>query len=181
MPQGLNGEESTLLQVMAWCHQAPSHYLSQWWPRSMIPHGITRPQWVNSMAPPGRCSCSYSLISSEFPMKLFSNVSHMASLMISQHWFRYWLDVIRQLAVIWTNADQVAWCHNASLAASLLNFKRIFSDWSFILMEFSLYSGTPLEGPLKMVAFQKRWPVMRGKINMICKEWCMEMDPILQL
>ena len=25
-----------------------------------------------------------------------------------------------------------------------------------------------------MVAFQKRWPVIRGKINMICKEWCME-------
>ena len=32
----------------------------------------------------------------------------------------------------------------------------------------------------KMVAFQKRWPAMRGKINMISKE-CMEMDYILQL
>ena len=28
--------------------------------------------------------------------------------------------------------------------------------------------------------FQKRWPFMRGKINMICKEWCMELDQILQ-
>ena len=31
-----------------------------------------------------------------------------------------------------------------------------------------------------MVAFQKRWPVMRGKINMICKGWCTEMGQILQ-
>ena len=33
---------------MAWCRQAPSHYLKQCWPRSMSPYGITRPQWVNS-------------------------------------------------------------------------------------------------------------------------------------
>ena len=32
---------------MAWCHQATSHYLSQCWPRSISPYGITRPQWVN--------------------------------------------------------------------------------------------------------------------------------------
>ena len=33
---------------MAWCHQATSHHLSQCWPRSMSPYGVTRPQWVNS-------------------------------------------------------------------------------------------------------------------------------------
>ena len=32
---------------MAWCGQATSHYLSQCWPRSMSPNGVTRPQWVN--------------------------------------------------------------------------------------------------------------------------------------
>ena len=37
----------TLVQVMAWCRQATSHYLSQCWPRSVSPHGATRPQWVN--------------------------------------------------------------------------------------------------------------------------------------
>ena len=31
-----------------------------------------------------------------------------------------------------------------------------------------------------MVAFQKRMSVIRGKINMICKEWCMEMDQIMR-
>ena len=28
-------DQSTWVQVMAWCRQATSHYLSPWWPRSM--------------------------------------------------------------------------------------------------------------------------------------------------
>ena len=43
MPQYLTDDESTLVQVMAWCHQATSHYLSQCWPRSLSPYGVTRP------------------------------------------------------------------------------------------------------------------------------------------
>ena len=46
MPQDLTDDKSTLVQVMAWCCQAASHYLSQCWPRSMSPYGVTRPQWV---------------------------------------------------------------------------------------------------------------------------------------
>ena len=45
--------KSSLVQVMARCCQATSHYLSQCWPRSQSPYGITRPQWVNS-SPPGQ-------------------------------------------------------------------------------------------------------------------------------
>ena len=41
-------DQSTLVQLMAWCRQATSHYLSQCWPRSLSPYGVTRPQWVNS-------------------------------------------------------------------------------------------------------------------------------------
>ena len=44
-------DQSTLVQVMAWCCQATSHYLSQCWPRSLSPYGVTRPQWVNSLWP----------------------------------------------------------------------------------------------------------------------------------
>ena len=47
MPQNSFDDKSILVQVMAWCHQATSHYLSQCWPRSMLPYGIARPQWVN--------------------------------------------------------------------------------------------------------------------------------------
>ena len=32
MPQDLTDEKSTLVQVIAWCHQATSHNLSQCWP-----------------------------------------------------------------------------------------------------------------------------------------------------
>ena len=31
---------------MAWCRQATSHYLSQCWPRSLLPYGVIRRPWV---------------------------------------------------------------------------------------------------------------------------------------
>ena len=49
MPQDLTGDKSTLIQVMAWCRQATSHYLSQCWPWAMSPNGVTRPQWVKPL------------------------------------------------------------------------------------------------------------------------------------
>ena len=33
----LTDNQSTLVQVMAWCHQTTSHYLSQCWPRFLSP------------------------------------------------------------------------------------------------------------------------------------------------
>ena len=47
MPLDLTDDKSTLIKVMAWCHQTTSHYLSQCWSRSMSPFGVTKPQWVN--------------------------------------------------------------------------------------------------------------------------------------
>ena len=49
MPQNPSDDKSTLVQVMAWCRQAASHYLSQCCPRSLSPYGVTRPQWVNTV------------------------------------------------------------------------------------------------------------------------------------
>ena len=48
MPQDLTDDKSTLVQVMAWCRQATSHYLSRCWLSSLLPYGVSRPQWVNS-------------------------------------------------------------------------------------------------------------------------------------
>ena len=50
-------DQSTFVQVMTWCHQATSHYLSQCWPRSLSPYGVTRPQWAND-SPAGTVSWS---------------------------------------------------------------------------------------------------------------------------
>ena len=49
MPQNPSDDKSTLVQVMAWCRQAASHYLSQCCPRSLSPYGVTRPQWVKTL------------------------------------------------------------------------------------------------------------------------------------
>ena len=49
MPLDLTDDKSALVHVMAWCHQATSHYLSQCWPSFMSPYGVARPQWVKAM------------------------------------------------------------------------------------------------------------------------------------
>ena len=49
MSLDLTNDESTWVQVMAWCRQATSHYLSHCWPRSLSPYGVTRPYWVNTL------------------------------------------------------------------------------------------------------------------------------------
>ena len=40
--------QSTVVQVMAWCRQTTGHYLSQCWPRSLSPYGVTRPQLIEA-------------------------------------------------------------------------------------------------------------------------------------
>ena len=47
MPQDLDDDKSTLVQVMAWCRQATIHYLSQCWLSSLSLYGVARPQWVD--------------------------------------------------------------------------------------------------------------------------------------
>ena len=47
MPLDLTDDKPTLVQVMAWCPRASSHYLSQCCHRSMSPNDITRLQCVN--------------------------------------------------------------------------------------------------------------------------------------
>ena len=46
---------------------------------------------------------------------------HWTSLIISQHWFRWWLGAVRQQAITWANVDPDS-CHNmASLGHNELN------------------------------------------------------------
>ena len=44
MPQDFTDDKSTLVQVMAWCRQATSHYLSQCWLSPLSPYGVISPQ-----------------------------------------------------------------------------------------------------------------------------------------
>ena len=47
MSMDLTDNKSALVQVMAWCRQATSHYLSQCWLWPVLSYGVTRSQWVN--------------------------------------------------------------------------------------------------------------------------------------
>ena len=49
MPQTLNNDKSTLVEVMAWCRQATSHYFNPCWSRSISSYGVTRPQCLQQV------------------------------------------------------------------------------------------------------------------------------------
>ena len=91
-------DQSTLVQVMAWCRQATSHYLSQWWPRSMLPYGVTRPQWVNLSQSAVMCACLLLKTTSHFPN---DKVGHAFFLLVpfnfSWHW-KQWLHITFRLS-----------------------------------------------------------------------------------
>ena len=82
MPLDLTDDKSTLVQVMAWCRQATSHYLSQCWPRSQAPYGILRPQRVNE-------NC---LLSAESGWQYRSRYDVVSSAQFcSDHMIRMWM------------------------------------------------------------------------------------------
>ena len=122
MSLDLTDNKSTLVQVMACCRQATSHYLSQCWPRSLSPYGITRPQWVNS-SPPGQNGhhfiddifmnekfCISIRVSLKFvPKGPTDNKSAMVQVMANRH-----------QAITRTNADPVHWCIYAVLVGDEL-------------------------------------------------------------
>ena len=50
MSLDLTEDKPTLVQVMAWCLQATSLYLSHCWPRSVSSYGVSRPQMSTCFA-----------------------------------------------------------------------------------------------------------------------------------
>ena len=89
MPQDFTDYYSTLVQVMAWCHQAPSHYLNQCWQRPMTSYGITRPQWVNQSL---RLSGSQGKAQyTAWGTKIFCyHISRAYIRALSRHFFWWW-------------------------------------------------------------------------------------------
>ena len=90
MPLDLTDDKSILVQVMAWCRQATSHYLSQCWPRFISPYGVTRPQWVNNIVWSTRSS-SKSLTSMMTSSP--GNADICDDVMTGKHFRHYWLFV----------------------------------------------------------------------------------------
>ena len=95
MTLNLTDARSILVQVMAWCRQATNHYLSQCWPRSASPYGVTKPQWVNAF----RAKQNGRHFAGEIQMRfherkllgLGSGATETWSLTICQSRVRWWL------------------------------------------------------------------------------------------
>ena len=115
-------DKSILVQVMAWCHQAASHYLSQYWPRSVSPYGVTRPQSVNSMTPWKWPADQNDIFSNTYFVTNIKKILLEKTLrcvarnvlMISQHCFRWWLGAVKHQVITWTNVDQDLKSHMAT-------------------------------------------------------------------
>ena len=70
-------DQSTLVRVMAWCRQATSHYLSQCWPRSLSPYGVTKPQWVKISCEKCQPICPQCVLFSLDPVCRRSSCVHL--------------------------------------------------------------------------------------------------------
>ena len=71
----LNDDKSTLVQVMAWCRQATSHYLSQCWPISMPLYGHNELRYEVSFVNSNSDLCSLSVTALPCSI-LHYNVTH---------------------------------------------------------------------------------------------------------
>ena len=114
-------DQSTLVQVMAWCRQPTSHYLSQYSPRSLSPYGVTRPQSVNNIfrfvvVVLRQLHDAPSTVNSPTPL-----VPHICVSESVQHWFRWWLvaypapsHYLKQcwFIVNWTLRNKLHWNFN---------------------------------------------------------------------
>ena len=118
-------DQLTLVQVMAWCRQATSHYLSQCWPRSMSLYGVTRPQWVLILAGHGNPNS----------LSLWGTLSYDQNACAWVLW--YWVisttltDILQPIRLSekfkWRNEDQCKMCKTFFLF--IAHMKQIHEPW----------------------------------------------------
>ena len=173
----LADDKSTWVQVMAWCSQATSHYLSQCWPRSMLPNGITitRPQWVKTRQCMIDTSMTYSKVTVTpllmnwsycspgvgvtkpiFSVPLFSQFSE---------WSKQWLPVWYHVH-IWQVSAQLScgdtWQIWTWLKVSDLYFSQITISCNGEINEWSFSNPHPCTKPS---AWQPVYNTMNGKVE----------------
>ena len=86
------GKKSSLVHVMAWCHQAPSHYLNLCWPGSVTSYTTTRPQWVNEAL--------YTCVNEHVTVLLFCIQCHCP--MIPRHCCMFCLSSY-MMSIVWSS------------------------------------------------------------------------------
>ena len=123
----LSNDKSTLVQVMAWCRQATSHYLnlSQCWPRSQSPYGGTRPQWVKGII--FNCIVVFSRISNGIALRWLAqgpivNIGSGNRLVPAWH-----------QAITWVNVDLSPWRFMALPGHNEFMLADSLFRWSIVL------------------------------------------------
>ena len=124
-------DKSTLVQVMAWCRQAISHYLSQRWPRSLSEYGITRPQVLTNWGREKTAVILPMKFSNSFSLKRFSyfyfNFSDVCFLGSSWQYVSIGsgngLVLNRQQSITWSNIDSDLWHCVASVGHNELRHR----------------------------------------------------------
>ena len=126
-------DKSTLVQVMTWCRQATSHYLSQWWPRSLSTYGIARPQWgQNKIATIFQMTFSNAfswMKMHQFWLRFQWSLFLGVQLTIFQHWFRKWLGAAQATSHCLNQWCLIYWRIYASLGLNELKGK--IHRWKF--------------------------------------------------
>ena len=95
-----------LVQIMACAGLATSHYLKQWWPSLLRHICITRPQWVNTLAP-RRFGCTFKYViyaQKHFCISYIGNFQrncHRLNIKVSHRW----------QAITTNNTDWIPWPH----------------------------------------------------------------------
>ena len=153
MSRDLTDDKSTMVQVMAWCRQATSHYLSRCWPRSLSPYGVTRPQWVKSMG-----------AQSSDKLQLFDLT----------HWGQVTYICIMKLTIIgWDNGLPPGWCQAINwINAGILLIRTLGTNFSEILCEIPTFSFKKMH--LKMPSV--KWRPFCVDLNVL-KIWHADNSP----
>ena len=86
-------DQSTLVQVMACCRQAPSHYLSRCWLRSLSPYGVTRPQWVKHLQDFNINLGQFSIHDLKQSPSQWAKTLHIFIYHVFSDWTRYCMDI----------------------------------------------------------------------------------------
>ena len=123
MSLALTDDKSTLVQVMAWCHQATSHYLSQCWPRSLSTYGVTRPQWVKIWCKYAEERNAINLITTKVsPKSITLNMCEYCGYRL----YRSWVDNVwktKLLTLKYTGSSILTFSHK-----SITNWKQILQQ-----------------------------------------------------
>ena len=149
MPRNLIDDKSTLVQVMAWCRQATSHYLNQWWPRSLTTgdHGIPRPQLVNTL----RSGQNSQHFADRILKWIFFNENHCILIQISQKFVpkgstdtmpgsKPFREVVLWRSITTNSATRLQWV-NPSCAKFFMVLHFFYIRYNLIYIERDLHNG----------------------------------------